>query len=32
MDTFVAMQSFSFLKANASEDGEEDNEIEGVVV
>lgn len=32
MDSFVALQSFSFLKADASEDREEDNEIEGVVV
>ncbi len=29
MDSFVALQSFSFLKAYASEDGEQDNEIEG---
>lgn len=29
MDSFVALQSFSFLKAYASEDGKEDNEIEG---
>lgn len=28
-DSFVALQSFSFLKAYASEDREEDNEIEG---
>lgn len=26
-DSFVALQSFSFLKACTSEDGEEDNEI-----
>ena len=30
-DSFVVLQSFSFLKAHASEDGEEDNVIEGVV-
>ncbi len=28
-DSFAALQSFSFLKAYASEDREEDNEIEG---
>lgn len=28
-DSFVAVQSFSFLKAYASVDREEDNEIEG---
>lgn len=28
MGSFVALQSFSFLKAYASEDREEDNEIE----
>lgn len=28
MDSFVALQSFSFLKAHASDDREEDNEIE----
>lgn len=28
-DSFVALRSFSFLKAYASEDREEDNEIEG---
>ena len=28
-DSFVALRSFSFLKAYASEDTEEDNEIEG---
>lgn len=28
-DSFVALQSFSSLKACASEDGGEDNEIEG---
>lgn len=27
-NSFVALQSFSFLKACTSEDGEEDNEIE----
>lgn len=29
MGSFVALQSFSFLKAYASEDREEDNKIEG---
>lgn len=29
MGSFVALQSFSFLKAYASENREEDNEIEG---
>lgn len=29
MDSFVALQSFSFLKAFASDDREEDKDIEG---
>lgn len=28
-DSFVSLQSFSFLRAYASEDREEDNEVEG---
>lgn len=28
-DSFVAFQSFSFLKTYASQDGKEDNKIEG---